>query len=94
MTEGLFDDPGAAPCDGGHICLDCGAYSGSAHDFRGFLLRRRAGYCNTRIARADWNVVQGIDTQRACPDFHPAPEEVRARRWKALRHYTKLPAKR
>lgn len=90
MTDGLFDDLEAAPRDGGHICLDCEAYSGSAHDFRGFLLRRRAGYCEVRIARGDWNVVQSIDAPRQCPYFRPAPEELRARRWKALRHYTSL----
>ena len=90
MTGTLFDEFEDAPCEGGHICLDCGAYSGSVHDYRGFLLRRRAGYCEERIARGDWNVVQSIDSPRSCPDFRPAPDEVRARRWKALRHYTTL----
>lgn len=72
-----------------HACIDCVHFAGALHDKGGFLFARRSGYCNVRVKRGDWNVLQRIDTPRQCKDFQEADEKLRDKRAKALAFYSK-----
>lgn len=71
------------------VCLSCVHFAGALLDKGGFLFARRSGYCNVRIKRGDWNVLQRIDTPRQCKDFQEADEKLRDKRAKALAFYSK-----
>lgn len=77
-----------------HACIDCVHFAGALHDKGGFLLARRAGYCNVRIKQGDWNVLQRIDTPRQCKAFQEADETTKTQRSKALAFYIKKFQKR
>ena len=70
-----------------HACIDCVHFAGALHDKGGFLFARRSGYCNVRVKRGDWNVLQRIDTPRQCKNIDEAPDEVKKQRLKALDYY-------
>ncbi len=70
-------------------CIECSHFEGSKRDRGAFLFARRSGYCNVRIKRGDWNVLQRIDTPRQCKDFQEADEKLRDKRAKALAFYSK-----
>lgn len=93
MTD-LFSNSMRLYGDPPHACIDCVHFAGVAHDRGGFLFARRSGYCNIRIKRGDWNVLQRIDTPRQCKDFQEADEKLRDKRAKALAFYIKKSQKR